>query len=232
MINRIRRAKQVLHEEGFLALSKQFLLFLRHLLFLYSSHNIYESTLDPPDITCEVDGLTVRMITSLEELDRLESEQSLDEGFDIPRDKEILSMGAMLFCAFGGKELAHITQVFIGRMAHEIYPFSFAMPYGHTVAMAAFTTPKYRRKGINAYTHSKVLRYLKEKGVSRAWDIQDKDNIAARDSLLKIDYYLWGEACRLRLLSLFTIEWTRPKSQALHRQTRCTLNLKLHKLLE
>ena len=232
MANRVDKAKQVLHEEGSLALSKQFLLFLKHLLVSYSSHNILESTLDSPDVTCQVKNLTLRMITSLEELDRLESEQPVDDGFDIKRDREILDKGAILFGAFAGKELAHITQVFIGRMAHEIYPFSFAMPYGHTVAMAAFTAPKYRRKGISAYTHSKALQYLKEQGISRAWDIQNKDNIAARDSLLKIEYYLWGEACRLRLLSLVTFEWARPKSQVLPRQIRCTLNLKLHKLPE
>ncbi len=232
MTDRINQAKQVLYKEGFLALAKRLLLFLKHLLFSYSSFNILESTLDSPDITCQVKDLTIRMISSLEELDQLESEQPIDNGFDIPRDKEILSMGAILFSAFAGKELAHVTQVFIGKTAHEIYPFSFAMPYGHTVAMAAFTAPSYRRKGISAYTHSKVLKYLKEKGVSRAWDIQNKDNIAARDSLLKIDYYLWGEACRLRLLSLLTIEWTRPKSPGVSRRMRCLLNLKLRKLPE
>ena len=229
MINRIvllfSKAKQVINEEGFLALSKRFLFFLKRLLLSYSSYNILESTLDPPEVICQIKDLTIRMITSIKELDQLASEQPIDDGFDLPRDKEIIGMGAVLFCAFAENELAHITQVFVGKTAHKIYPFSFAMPYGHTVAMATFTAPKYRREGISGYTHSIVLKYLKEKGISRAWDIQNKDNIAARDSLFKIDYYLWGEAQRLRLLSLLTIESIRSRSQALPRKIRCSLNI-------
>lgn len=223
MINRMRlllgRFRLVLHGEDSLSLSKKLLLFLRQLLYSYSSYDIYESTLDPPQVTREVDDLTIRIITSLEEVERLESDQVVDEGFDLVRDKEIVTKGTILFCAFVGQELAHITQVFMGRRANDIYPFCFARAYGHTVGLAAFTAQKYRRKGIHLWTRSKVLQYLREKKVSRAWDVQEKDNIAARDSLVKLGYYLWGEGCRLRLLSILTFEWTKPQSRVVFRRT-------------
>lgn len=213
-----------MHEEGFLALFKSFLSFFKQVLFSYRSYNIYESALDPLDIKCEVDNLTIRVITRPEEVDQLSyggfypSKRS--------RDKEIVTKGAILYCAFVGKELAHITQVFIGRAAHQIHPFSFAMHYGHTVGLAAFTAPKYRRRGIHLWTRSNVFQYLREKKISRAWDVQEKDNVAARNSVVKLGYYLWGEGYRLRLLSVLTLEWTRPQSPAVSRQIRRSLSLR------
>lgn len=223
MISRIRllsdRARLALREEGFLPLCRKAILFP---LCSYTCDNIYESTLDPPEITCGVDGLSIRMITRMDEIEQLESEQSVDEGFDFARDKEIVSKGAVLFCAFVGNELAHITQVFIGTVAHRIYPFSFAMQ--HTVGLATFTAPKYRRRGIHLWTRSKALEYLKRKKISRAWDVQDKDNIALRDSLVKLGYYLWGYGYRLRLLSLLTLEWTLPKIPGGIVHTHCSIS--------
>lgn len=224
MINRVSKAKLILREEGFPALCKRLLLFLKQFLFSYSSYNILESTLNSPDVTCEVVDLAIRVITRPDEINHLSYDGLYPSKFS--RDKEIVNKGATLFYAFVGKELAHVTQVFIGRKAHKSYPFSFAMPYGHTVGLAAFTAPKYRRTGIHLYTRFKVLQYLREQGVSRAWDVQNKDNIAARDSLVKLGYYLWGGGARLRLLSLLTIEWTRPKSRVASRRIRCALNLK------
>jgi GNAT superfamily N-acetyltransferase len=229
MINRIGqlmiRAKWISHEKSLLILFKKLLLALRYYLFSYSSFDIYESVLDPPHMTCKVDNLTIRVITRPEEIAPLESDQLIAESINISRDKEVLCMGAILFCAFVGNELAHVTQVFIGRRAHEIYPLSFTMQYGHTVGLAGFTAPKYRRKGLYVYTRSNALQYLKENGFSRAWDVQN-GSIAARNAVLKLGYYFWGKGYRLRLLSLFTIEWTKPKSQLASRRIHCSLNRK------
>lgn len=217
------RAKRILHEEGLLVLFKKLLLFLTHCFFSLLRFDIYESALDPPPMTCEVDNLTIRVITSEKELDNLSY-----KGFypsKSSRDKDIVNKGAILFSAFVGNELVHVTQVFLGRRAHEIYPLFFAMQYGHTVGLAGFTIPKYRKKGIYVYTRSKVLQYLREKGFSRAWDVQN-GNIAARNAVLKLGYYFQGKGYRLRLLSLFTIEWTKSKSQLASRRIHCSLNLK------
>jgi len=221
--NRISKAKLILRQEGFLALFRQALLFLKDLLCSYSSYNIYESTLAPSPITCKVKNLTIRVVTCAEEIAQLESDQLVAEGFNFSRHKEIVNKGAILFYAFVDDKLAHVTQVFISKRAHEIYPFSFAMPFGHTVGLPAFTSPKYRRKGIHAYARSKVHQYLKGRGVSTAWSVVNKDNIAMCSSLVKQGYYLWGEGCRLRLLSRLTFEWTRPKSRVASRHMRCSL---------
>ena len=217
------KAKRILHEEGLLVLFKRLLLSLTNYLFSYLSFDIYESALDPLHMTVEVDNLTIRVITREEEVDHLPYEDFYPSKSS--RDKEIVNKGAILFCAFVGNELAHVTQVFIGRKAHEIYPLSFAMQYGHTVGLAGFTAPKYRRKGIHVYTRSKALQYLRSKGFSKAWDVQN-GNIAARNAVLKVGYYFWGKSYRLRLLSLLNIEWIKPKSRLASRHMHYSRNLK------
>ena len=221
MTNGISKAKIILHEEGLLALLKQFLLLIIVKLWVYSSYDIYMSDLDPLQFTPKVDNIDIRMITSTKEIQELESTKLTEEGFNFIRNKEIVNKGAILFYAMAGNDLAHVTQIFIGRRAHDIYPFSFAMPYGHVVGLAGFTTPKYRGKGIHVYSRSQMLQFLKERRFSRAWDVYNRDNVAARNSVLKLGSYLWGVGHRLRLLSLVTIEWTTPESQVLPSKIRC-----------
>ncbi len=220
---RLSKARLILREEGRLALFKKALVSLKQALCLYSCYNIYESALDAPPVACKVNDLVLKLVTSEKEFEQIGNDYLIGEGFNIARDKELLRLGAVLYCAFIGNELIHVTQIFVSRRAHKIYPFSFAMPFGHTVGLAAFTTPNYRRKGCHAYTRSKALQYLREKGSSRAWDVQNKDNIAVRDSVIKLGYYLWGEGCRLRSFSRFTLEWTRPKMPGASRRTRFLL---------
>jgi len=220
---RLSKARLILHEEGCLALFKKALVLLKQALCSYSCNDIYESALDPPPVACRVNDLVLKLVSSEKEFEQIENDYLIGEGFNMTRNKELLRLGAVLYCAFVGNELVHMTQIFIGREAHEIYPFSFAMPFGHTVGLAWFTAPKYRREGIHVYTQSRVLQYLRQKGILRAQGVLTKDNIAIRDSLIKIDYYLYDEGCRLRLFSRFILEWTRPKIPGASRRKRFLL---------
>ena len=227
MTNKIRpllgRAKQILHEEGRLALFKAILRSLKGWLFVYYSYDAYETSLDDvPIIPCKVDDLTLRVVTRPEEVDQLSY-----EGFYPSRrsiDKQIVTHGGRLYCAFVGKELAHITEVVTGK-SHKLHYFGFAWQYGNTVWLAHFTPEKYRRKGIFNYVHSTVLQHLREKG-SRVWVAPDRANIPYLTSIAKLGYYFWGEAYHIGLLSLFTIEWIKPKSRLASRRIHCSLNRK------
>lgn len=212
------KAVRIIKEEGFGALLR----YAWRMLCSYSSYNILESTLNAPGVTGKPGDLTVKKITTIEEVEQLVGGFE-DAGFDFPRDREIVGKGATLFCTFTGGELAHITQVFDGRETHKLYPFNFAMPCGETIGMAAFTAEKYRRQGIHLYTRIRALHHLKDSGATKAWDVQDKNNIAARDSLFKIGYYLWGNGYQLRFLSLIIIEWVKPVSKMLPGTIRCRL---------
>ena len=77
-----------------------------------------------------------------------------------------------------------------------------------------WTAPKYRRKGINAFVASEILRYLRGKGILRAITVVIKGNIAEENCQLKLGSYLRGEGHQLRLLPLFNFWWLKSKSRA------------------
>ena len=206
-----RQGKQILHDEGFLSLFKR-------LLFSYETVYIYENALHGPIIACKVNNLTLRIIDCLEDFDKL-----LADGFDfssyemsIQQCKERLSRGAILFCVFVGKELAHGSWVGMSRRSHGDF-YTFPMDYGHTACIGGtMTTPKYRRKGINVYVYSEMFRYIREKGLSKAVLEVHKDNIVAQNSQAKLGTYVLGTGHRLRLLTLFHFRWLTPNQGYVH----------------
>ena len=200
----VRRGKQILREEGFLPLLKR--------LFTYKTVYIYENTLHGPSIACKVNNLALKIITCSEELVRL-----LSEGFDfslypmsIQQCKERLNRGAILFCAFISKELAHGSWVAMNRRAYRDF-YSFTINRRHTACIGGtITVPKYQRKGINVYVHSEIFRYLRKKGASKAMLEIHNDNIAAQNSQRKLGSYVWGEGHHLRLFYLLNFRWVTP----------------------
>ena len=95
------REKATLHREGFLSFSKSILCFFTRQLLSHSILYLYKNSLAGARIPCEVDGLTLRVITSPEEFDKL-----LVQVCDLPwyrvgikQCRKRLSKGAILFCA-------------------------------------------------------------------------------------------------------------------------------------
>ena len=213
-LNRIKalfkREKQILHEEGFLSLFKRF--------FIYETWYLYKNNLDDLNCPCRVDNLTLRVITRPDEFDQL-----LADGFDfspygmsIQRSRERLSRGAILFCAFFGKELAHGSWIGMDRGTHDDF-YAFPMNYGHTACIGGtMTVPKYRRKSINVYVHSEMFRYIREKGLSKAVLEVHKNNIAAQNSQAKLGSYIWGTGHHLRLVLLLNFRWFNPNRGFVH----------------
>ena len=198
-----RRARLLLHEEGFLSLFPQ-------LLMCKNYYNIYENNLDGPRFPCKVDNLTLRIITCPEEFDQLSA-----EGFNFSEHAKTITSGEMLFFTFIGKEIVHVNRAFMRRRGVYTHFCPSSMDDGHTVYMGGFwTAPKYRRKGINTFIFSKVLHYLRDRGVSRVVIIVHPDNIAIVNSLAKVDCYLWGEGYHLKLLFLFNFWRVKSKSGA------------------
>lgn len=213
-LNRIgalfKRGKQILHEEGFLSLFKRF--------FIYETYHLYENNLDGLNFPCRVDNLILRVTTRLEEFDQL-----LADGFNfssyemgIQQCRERLGRGAILFCAFVGKELAHGSWIGMDRGTHDDF-YAFPMNYGHTACIGGtMTVPKYRRKSINAYVHSEMFRYIREKGLSKAVLEVHKNNIAAQNSQAKLGSCIWGTGHHLRLLLLLNFRWLTPNRGFVH----------------
>jgi hypothetical protein len=193
-----------------MSLLQRGLAWLIGLLFSFSSYAIYENTLDGSPVRCQVDDLTLRVITCSEEIDHLSG-----EGFDVAGlsgYKGAVNKGLILFCAFVGEELVYASQVFMGRDLCCRLPY--AINYASTAWVTGdFTAPKHRRKGIHLYVQSKIFQYLRERGLRSAWSNQSKDNIAARNSAIKLGSHLYGEGYQLRLLFFLNFGWIKRNPQ-------------------
>lgn len=204
--------KLILQQRGFFSLVKYMMAFFIRVLFVCGSCYIYENRLDGPDITPKLDNLTLRLISTSEEFQKLlVGDFDFSSYPDIPLSRKRLNRGAVAFCAFVGKEFAHVTWVAISRKAKgDFHPYPIE---GEDTACvgATMTAPQYRRKGMNVYVHSEVFRYLKEKGLIRAVISINKDNIAAQNSQTKLGSIRWGNGYYMRLLYLFNYMWTKPE---------------------
>lgn len=212
-----RRGKQILHEEGFPSLFK------RLSSFVHCPYFIYENILCIyPNITCKVDNLVLKVITITEEIDRLLAEGSNFSSYEISiqQCKERLGRGAIFFCAFVNNEIAHGSWIGMSRKAADDF-FHFPVDYRQTACIGGtMTIPKFRRKNINLYVHSKMYQYIRKKGLSKAVLEIHKDNIAARNSQAKLGSYIIGEGCQIRLLlSLLNFRWIKLQSWVTSRST-------------
>ena len=202
----LKEIERVLNEEGFLSL-------LRQLFLTFNTFFLYQNNLNSPVIAPEISNITIKTLSEPEQL-----EQLMQQGFTFhsyhmsaQQCKQRLISGAILFCAFVGKELAHGSWAATSSNAYsDFHPFH--MKYEHTAYIGGtMTIPKYRRKGINVYVHSKIFQYLKEKGISMAIIAIEKDNVIAQDSQNKLGSIMFGKGYYLRLLFL-RFKWLSLKS--------------------
>ena len=188
---------------------------LYNIIKIYS-WNVFERELDDKIKFKDINGVEILQVTRLDQITKLESDKLKEAGFDFLRDKELVNNGCTLFYAFIKGKLAHVTHVFVGPNAHKFHPLNFAMePEKKIVGLAAFTHPSYRRKGLHLYTRTKVFEFLLKEGCKHVWDVQNKNNVAVKKSVIKIGYHLWGIGYRIRLLTFFFIDVVIKKSSFL-----------------
>jgi len=192
------------------------LLFLRHLLLHYVVCYIYENTLNGPKFPCKINEAQFKIIHSKEELDTI-----LKKGFDFtqfPPDllqyRTRLNDEVVLFLLLINGDVAHTSWVALNKEAScDFYPSSVKNTKDTSAGYigGTLTAPKYRKKGINLYIHSEIFLYLKERKKSKAILSIHKENIAARDSQIKLGSCIKEERHELRFL-LFSLKWSRPYS--------------------
>ncbi len=161
-----------------------------------------------------INDIKILHINNVDQIKEFESDELIEAGFNFLRDKELVNNECTLFYAFVKGKLAHVTHVFVGPNAHRLHPLNFAMdPQKKIVGLAAFTHPSYRRKGLHLYTRSKVFQYLQKNSYKHVWDVQNRNNIAVKKSVIKMGYYLWGIGYRFRLLTFLFVDIVFPKNK-------------------
>ena len=197
------RGKHTLRREGPIRFFKRGVLFVMGVQ--YENVYIYENTLHGPEFAPRVQNVTVKIISMPRQLDDLAA-----EGFDFsyyPRTllKKKVSRGAVAFCAFVGKDFAHITYAAIKPEAkREADPLPFVVNFERDEACSGFseTNPRYRRMGIYVHVYSCIFRFLREQGRSLDRFTIRKSNLASHSALTKLGSRIVAEARYLRLFHL------------------------------
>jgi hypothetical protein len=180
---------------------------IRNSILVRIDFEVYEFSLGLASDYPIPEKISIESVTDIMRIDELATPSLVQAGFDFERDKKIVRRGGVLFYAKVNGELAHVTQIFSGKRAHRLYPLHFAMEYGHTVGLATFTAPNFRRMGIHTAVRQTVLSYLTKEGYKKAWDVQDANhNKAISKSILKMGYILWGRGIRLTIFKCLIIE--------------------------
>lgn len=191
----LRKGKDILREEGLLALVKRaFLFVLRSLFFSHEIYYIYEKTLNDSDevkLTSRIQNWTLKIVSEPEHVDEL-----VTEGFNIgwyfgPEEiKKRVSRRAVLFCVFVGNELAHVTWVALGEKAKrkiDGLPFKIDFQKGEVCSGASLTKPQYRGRGILSYTYSHIFPYLAKQGFVKDKFTVHENNIHSQRAHSKLN---------------------------------------------
>ena len=137
--------------------------------------------------------------------------RALDDGVDgfddfrsdIISARQGLDKGAIAFCVFVERELAHIGWVAMNEEAQYTFdPLPFKVDFSNREACTggAWTNPKYRGRGLMSYTFLKRIQFLRERGILILRCSVNKKNIAPQKLHARLGANMYAEASYLKVL--------------------------------
>lgn len=122
------------------------------------------------DFLPRVNNYCVRIISTNKEADDVLAEGFTFGAYELTLRKT-LDIGALSFCIFMGRELAHIHSLAYTQKSKDVIeprPFHVDFNNGDIVGGRSITIPKYRRLRLRTYSGYLLRKYYKEKGYSRS----------------------------------------------------------------
>ncbi len=206
----IARARRILKDEGITVLFKRALLYLRQNLFVFYRLNLYEHTLqamNEVEYMPKIEGFTHRLISSNKQADEIAG-----QGFEDLRQcpilvdaRRCLDKGAIAFCVYAGKELAHTGFVAMDEEAKktfDIVPYKVDFAHGQACTGGTVTLPKYRGKGLMAYSYFKRLELLRQKGYRTTRNAIACNNLASRKVHERFPHRIYAAASIVRIAGM------------------------------
>ncbi len=211
----LRRAKDVVQEEGLTPLLSRGFGFVRESFFKYAEYYLYEHSLRERDEALfmpRIEGLIFRIVRTNEEADELAVELGSDFRRRFVRARRSLDKSAIAFCFFADGEIAHIGWVALSKEAKACFdPVPYEVDFRNRVACTGgtITVPKYRSRGLMTYGYVKRLRFLRELGWRASRNCVVVDNIASQKAQGKLGPRVYARARCLKLLR-WRFLWQRP----------------------
>ena len=199
----LKRGIYVLQKEGIRTFLSQVFSFLGSFFYGRGSYYIYEKTLTKNEryqFNTKLQNATIKIISAPEEF-----EQLVSDGYDFKMIlfKDKLKKGAVAFCAFANKELAHVTWAALNEKAKkeiDYLPFEVAFQNKEVCSGASFTEPKYRGKGLFSYIYAYIFPYLAQRGMVKDKFTIEVNNISSQKALAKFNPIITGKGHYLKIL--------------------------------
>lgn len=204
MLASFRRARDIIRTEGLVRLIRAMLslmvwhLYRRRTYYLYEHYPDTIRDLNENQLMPRIDDFVLNVVCTNQEADEMEA-----NGFKFrsyaAHARQSLNRGAIAFCMFAGKELAHISWVALNERAqHSINDLPLKVDYSQNEAWTGgtVTMPKYRRRGLMAYSNLKRREFMTGRGIGVARNTIATDNYIAQkvhskfrpQSLEKVSY--------------------------------------------
>lgn len=169
----IARAKDILQTEGLIGLARRGVSFWVYYSFRYGKFYLYKHKHDilkernEADFMPRITNFTFKIVSTHKQADELAASTGFDFRQYFINARPALDKGAIAFCIFVDRELAHIGWV---ALTEEARKFVDSLPYRvdfdnkEACTGSTETIPKYRGNGLMAYGYFKRFQYLKERG--------------------------------------------------------------------
>ncbi|MFC1979902.1 hypothetical protein ACFLVS_03450 [Chloroflexota bacterium] len=207
--NRLRtlfvRAKDVLQKEGLVAFLGWARIYVVPHFVQYATFYLYELTIkerNKADFMPRIQNFTLKTVSTNQQAGEL-----IVDGFnlssDITRIRQGLEKGAIAFCIFVERELAHIGWVAMTEEArNNIDPLPYQVDFSNKEDCAGDvrTISKYQGKGLMTYGLYERSEFLRKKGVIISRFAVAVSNIASRTACAKFDPKIYAKARYLKIL--------------------------------
>jgi len=202
------RAKQILQTEGFLSLGKRGFAFGVSHLFEYQTYYLWGNVIEyvrnsnDADFMPKTDDFSLKIVSTNQEADELEA-GGLEFRSQVNNARERLDSGAVAFCIFIGRELANISWVAMAQRAKDSLnqpPFKVDFSNNESWSGGSWSSPKYRRKGLQVYNNLKRFEYLLDKEVVVDLGAIEKGNISSQKANTEFGGKIYAEGRHLKIL--------------------------------
>jgi len=143
-----------------------------------------------------LDDISFHVIENRDDLERLKAEGYEDIVSIVPRFLQRLDSGAVAGCAFVGKEFASVDWMAFSERAKlsvDLLPYRVDFESGEACTCGAWTSRRFRARGIGTYRFSQQMRYMKDHGTTVCWNAIAIGNTASQRP---VDRH-GGQHCRI-----------------------------------
>ena len=150
----------------------------------------------------KIDNFTLEVVSTNQEADQLETE-GLEFRSQYINSRKALDRGAVAFCIFVGRELAHIFWVGMTEEAKKGMgepPYKVDFSRGEAFFAGAWTSPHYRRGGLAQYVGFQARQFLWESGKGLVRGTGRTDNTVSQQAYSRLGPKHYAEARYLKIL--------------------------------